>query len=116
MWWEQHIDANVCESGQTLADTQLDVSSSSSNSSLKIEKSQKPETKHTRISNVSMPASVNQLICESTPSFDYQQLASAPVETTTTKSVNENNGVEITHTTVKSTSKIKLGKNFSILF
>jgi len=45
---------------------------------------------------------------ESVGSVDSAQLASAPVETIVTKTVDETNAVQITHTTVKSTSNLLL--------
>ena len=109
MWWKEYIDADADESIKSLPETNLDVSTTSSSSSLyssatpslndsnkKHATEQQKQTLKKRLS----------LVCNSTPSIDYAELASAPVETTVTKTIYDRNGVHITHTTVKSTSKI----------
>ncbi len=107
IWSEQYMDADVQESIRTLPINSNFSLSSSSMSSLDDRPNELEKLVVAQPSRSAVSSPLKSKV-ESVGSVDSAQLASAPVETIVTKTVDETNAVQITHTTVKSTSNLLL--------
>ena len=123
LWTEQHMDVDLDKFDASLLGTDrpiasgmcLDLSSASSTSSLNEEEtcvgrlpagqSDKLGSHLSSLFNLSDISSVRSSVKEAEPTLVGVSPLLTPVETTTVKTVDDNNCVKITHTTVKSTSK-----------
>lgn len=103
IWCDHHIDANIDDNTKLIPDTNLNVSTSSSTSSINDNNSNLLMDRQDCTTN-SDTIKNSRLASESSTSSNYIQFSQAPVITNTVKTIDVNNGVEITHTTVKSTS------------